>query len=105
MTSPVPAGFAEAGPARVSGVATSAKHSAATPPLPQRRVDGVDKLVLLVGGSAEVASWAWAGCSRVGRAGKWWGRVSARDDGSWASPRNPKPPIVVKNVGTLTRIR
>src|SRR3954453_15927014 len=69
MTSPVPAGFAEAGPARVSGAATSAKHSAATPPLPQRRVDGVDKLVLLGTRSAEGASWAWPGCSRGGRAG------------------------------------
>src|SRR6476469_9969724 len=39
MTRPVPAGLAEAGAVKASGVATSAMQTAATPPLPQRRDD------------------------------------------------------------------
>jgi hypothetical protein len=50
--------LAEAGDVWASGLVTSAKDSAATPPLPQRRVDGLDKLLLLGAGRTDVALWA-----------------------------------------------
>src|SRR3954462_9596858 len=68
MTRPVPAGVAEADGVRVSGAVASAQHSAATPPLPQRRVDGLDNCFSLVR-AARSDLVGVTGCSR-----KWAGR-------------------------------